>query len=39
MTLKELRAEYGVSQQRAASAAGMPLRTYIRYEMNENYQR
>ncbi len=37
MTLKELRAEYGVSQQRAASAAGMPLRTYIRYEMNENY--
>ena len=37
MTLKEIRAEYGVSQQRAAAAAGMPLRTYIRYEMNENY--
>ena len=37
MTLKEIRAEYGVSQQRAAAAAGMPLRTYIRYEMDENY--
>ena len=37
MTLKEIRSEYGVSQQRAASAAGMPLRTYIRYEMDENY--
>ena len=37
MTLKDIRAEYGVSQQRAASAAGMPLRTYIRYEMDENY--
>ena len=37
MTLKEIRIEYGVSQQRAAAAAGMPLRTYIRYEMDENY--
>jgi len=37
MTLKETREQYRISQAAAASAIGMPLRTYIRYESDENY--
>ena len=37
MTLLELRKQYGLSQAQASQAVGVPLRTYIRYETNENY--
>ena len=36
MTLKELRKSYGLSQANAAKTVGIPLRTYIRYENNED---
>lgn len=37
MTLLELRKQYGLSQTQASQAVGVPLRTYIRYETNEDY--
>ena len=37
MTLFDLRKEYGLSQLDAANICGVPLRTYIRYERDNNY--
>ena len=37
MVLKELRSSFGITQQQAAMTVGMPLRTYIRYERDEEY--
>ena len=37
MTLKELRAEYKLSQLEVASILGIPERTYHRYESDDNY--
>ena len=37
MSLKEIRESFGISQAAAASTVGMPLRTYVRYENDENY--
>ena len=37
MTLQELRQKYNISQQKAANIVGMPLRTYARYEADDNY--
>ncbi|MBR5996459.1 MAG: nucleotidyltransferase domain-containing protein [Bacilli bacterium] len=37
MSLKETRESFGISQAAAASTIGMPLRTYVRYESDENY--
>lgn len=37
MTLKETRTQFGISQQQAADIIGIPLRTYSRYELDENY--
>lgn len=37
MKLFDLRKEYGLSQQKAADICGVPLRTYIRYESDDNY--
>ena len=37
MYLLELRNQYGLSQIEAACALNMPLRTYIRYEKDNNY--
>ena len=37
MTLKETRESFDISQSAAASTVGMPLRTYVRYESDENY--
>ena len=37
MTLKETREHYNVSQATAAKNAGVPLRTYVRYENDESY--
>ena len=37
MTLIEIRKEYGLSQQTAANIAQIPLRSYIRYETNNEY--
>ena len=37
MKLIELRQKYNLSQKDAAQIAGIPLRTYIRYEQDENY--
>ena len=37
MSLKEIRESFGISQAAAASTIGMPLRTYVRYESDENY--
>ena len=36
MTLKELRSSYEITQSEAANSVGVPLRTYVRYESNEN---
>lgn len=36
MTLKELRSSYKITQSEAANSVGVPLRTYVRYESNEN---
>ncbi len=37
MTLLQIRNKYQISQALAASSVGIPLRTYIRYENNNNY--
>ena len=37
MSLLKLRTQYNLSQADAASILGMPLRTYIRYEKNDDY--
>ena len=37
MELKEKRMGYNISQQRAADIVGIPLRTYVRYEEDDNY--
>ena len=37
MNLRDLRNEYGLSQATAANIAGVPLRTYVRYEANDDY--
>lgn len=37
MELKEKRIGYNISQQKAADIVGIPLRTYVRYEDNDNY--
>ena len=37
MTLFEIRKEYGLSQQAAANIAHMPLRSYVRYERDNEY--
>lgn len=37
MTLFDLRKEYGLSQLDAANICGVPLRTYIRYEGDNDY--
>lgn len=37
MTLLETRKKYNVSQVEVASLLGVPVRTYIRYEKNNNY--
>ena len=37
MTLLDLRIEYGLSQIEAARIAGVPVRTYRRYETDESY--
>ena len=36
MTLIELRKTYGITQKEAALSTGVPLRTYIRYEKNDD---
>ena len=37
MNLFDLRKEYGLSQLKAAEICTIPLRTYVRYENNDNY--
>ena len=37
MTLLQIRNKYQISQALAASSVGVPLRTYIRYENNNDY--
>ena len=37
MTIKELRTKLGVTIKKAAEVSGVPLRTYIRYEKDEEY--
>jgi len=37
MTLLQTRNKYKLSQSAAASSVGVPLRTYIRYENDDNY--
>ena len=37
MDLREMRREYGISQNEAALAVDIPLRTYIRYESDDSY--
>ena len=37
MELKELRNSYNLSQLEASKIVGMPIRTYRRYEQNDNY--
>lgn len=37
MKLKELRKQYGLSQLQASAIVGVPIRTYRRYETNEDY--
>ena len=37
MNLFNVRSEYGLSQEKAASIVGVPVRTYRRYECDENY--
>lgn len=37
MGLRDIRNEYKISQLTAANIVGMPLRTYVRYENDENY--
>ena len=37
MSLKEIRESYGLSQVEAASIVGVPVRTFRRYELDEQY--
>ena len=37
MSLKETRINYGLSQSEAASVVGVPVRTFRRYELDEQY--
>lgn len=37
MTLKETRLDYGLSQAEASAIVGIPVRTFRRYESNEDY--
>jgi len=37
MSLKEIRCSYNITQSQAAKISNMPLRTYIRYEEDEQY--
>ena len=37
MTLLEIRKKYELTQSSAADALNIPIRTYIRYEENNNY--
>ena len=37
MNLFEVRKEFGLSQASAAEIAGLPLRTYVRYEKDDEY--
>lgn len=37
MTLFEMRKQFGITQDKAAKAVGVPLRTYARYEEDESY--
>ena len=37
MNLKEIRISYNLSQIEAASMVGVPIRTYRRYEIDDNY--
>ena len=37
MTLLETRKQYNVSQVEVANLLGIPVRTYIRYELDDNY--
>ena len=37
MTLLETRKQYNVSQMEVANSLGIPVRTYIRYEQDDNY--
>lgn len=37
MTLLQTRAHYGLTQKEVANALNIPVRTYIRYETNDNY--
>ena len=37
MSLKEIRKQFNLSQSQAAIIAGVPLRTYIRYESDNEY--
>ena len=37
MTIKEYRMKYKVSVKDASIVSGVPLRTYIRYEADDNY--
>lgn len=37
MILKDTRKQYGLTQKEAADIAGVPLRTYVRYEKDEAY--
>ncbi len=37
MSLKEIRTTYQLSQVEASTIVGVPLRTYLRYEKDENY--
>lgn len=37
MTLLQTRTHYGLTQKEVATALNIPVRTYIRYETNDNY--
>lgn len=37
MNLKEYRMKYKISAKEASIVSGVPLRTYVRYESNDNY--
>ena len=37
MKVQEVRERYNLSQQQAANMAGVPLRTYVRYDTDESY--
>ena len=37
MAIKEIRQKYGLSQLEASKIVGIPLRTFVRYESDDNY--